>query len=235
MTESTKRALIVCAHDDDEVLGPGGTICKLVNSGAKVSTLIFATGNEGYSKLPDKDKIIGIRIAERLKAQKILGTSNYITRDYNDFCNLDCEDVYLQIIRTVRLVKPDIIFAHLSADYLAHRTLANVVPEAVWQAGWQVSMAEGDPWTVTRLYLFSILDLIEKPTHIIDISDVFGKKIEAMKAYHSQVSVVPEVLEGIEARARVYGAKIGVQYGEAFVRSNYTAIPLNDVNQLFIS
>jgi LmbE family N-acetylglucosaminyl deacetylase len=221
---SEKRALVICAHDDDEVIGPGGTIRKLTNAGVEVTTVIFATGNEGYRSLEQKGTIVAQRVKERAAAQKLLGTARCLAHEYHDYDNLDCEDAYHKVIQAVRLARPQAVFSHLAGDYLAHRTLAQVVPEAVWQAGWQCSLALGEPWAVDCLYRFPILELVAKPSHIVDITDTFEAKLEAMRAYRSQHEVVAGILTQIEAKARVYGSLAGVQYGEAFMRSQ--AIPV---------
>ena len=77
---------------------------------------------------------------------------------------------------------------------------------------------------MNRIYLFSILELIPKPSHIVDITRTMPAKIRAMKAYASQHKVVRGILDQIEAKARAYGSLIGARYGEAFVRSQ--AIPM---------
>ena len=69
-----RRALVLCAHDDDEVIGPGGTIRRLADAGVRVTTVIFANGNEGYLRLEERDTIVERRRGERAVAQKILGT-----------------------------------------------------------------------------------------------------------------------------------------------------------------
>lgn len=219
------RALVICAHDDDEVIGMGGTIRKLANAGVEVTTVVFATGNEGYASLAAKDTIVAQRVKERERAQLILGTGHCIAHRYRDFENFDREEVYREIMRAVRLARPEAVFSHLPTDYLAHRTLAQVVPEAVWQAGWRCSMELGEPWRVERIYLFPILELAPKPSHVVDITGTFKAKLEAMRAYVSQQAVVSGILDQIEAKARAYGSLIGVKYGEAFVRSQ--AIPIN--------
>jgi LmbE family N-acetylglucosaminyl deacetylase len=72
-----QRALNICCHPDDEVLGIGGTIKKLTNQGVEVNVLMFANGNEGYTKLEDKERIVEIRRMEREKVGRILGISRY--------------------------------------------------------------------------------------------------------------------------------------------------------------
>lgn len=235
MKTQDPRALIICAHDDDEVIGPGGTIRKLVNAGVKVTTLIFATGNEGYQRLEQKDTIVALRVKERAAAQKILGTTGCFAHSYGDFSNLDCEDVYGKVMRAVRQVRPHVVFSHLPTDYLAHRTLSKIVPEAVWQAGWQCSLELGEPWKVDRLYLFPILELIAKPSHIMDITDTLAAKLEAMRAYRSQHEVVPMILDQLEAKARAYGSLAGVKYGEAFIRSQAIPVVVGNATDLLES
>lgn len=223
-TTAQERALVICAHDDDEVIGPGGTIRALADAGVEVTTLVFATGNEGYQTLEQKDTIVALRAGERGAAQRILGTANCLSHDYHDFDHLDRESVYRQVMRAVRQVRPQVVFGHLPTDYLAHRTLSRLTPEAVWQAGWQCSLDLGEPWRVDRLYQFAILELIAKPSHVVDITATFDAKLEAMRAYASQHAVVANILDQMQAKARAYGSLIGCQYGEAFMRSQ--AIPL---------
>lgn len=223
-----ERILVLCAHDDDEVIGAGGTIRQLANTGAEVTTVIFATGNEGYLHLSQKESIVARRREERQQAQKILGTAHCISWDFPDFSNLDCESVYHKIMSAVRSVRPHLVFTHQSGDYLAHRTLARIAPEAIWQAGWQCSLELGSPWQVDRIYHFPILEMLPKPSHIIDITDTFEAKLEAMRAYASQHEVVAGILDQIEARARAWGAMAGIRYGEAFMRSQF--IPLTVAN-----
>jgi LmbE family N-acetylglucosaminyl deacetylase len=223
-----RRALVVCAHDDDEVIGPGGTIRKLVKAGVEVSTVIFAVGNEGYSRLADRDAIVEQRRRERAAAQKILGTARCIAWDYHDFDNLDCEGVYRKVISAVRAVRPHLVFTHLPTDYLAHRTLGRVVPEAVWQSGWICSLELGKPWKADKLYQFSVLEPIAKPSHVVDVTDAFQDKLRAMRAYRSQRIVVAGILDQIEAKARMYGSLIGVRYAEAFVRCRHIPVSVAD-------
>ena len=223
-----RRALVLCAHDDDEVIGPGGTIRRLADAGVHVTTVIFAEGNEGYLRLQDRDTIVERRVAERAEAQKILGTNACLAYDYRDFDDLQTESVYRRIMQAVRQARPHVVFTHLPTDYLAHRTLAAIAPEAIWQAGWQCSLELGEPWAVADIYQFSVLELIPKPSHIVDITATLPAKLAAMQAYGSQHEVVAGILDQIEAKARAYGSLVGVPYGEAFVKSSFIAKLVED-------
>ena len=59
-----RKILIFCAHPDDEAIALGGTIRKFADEGAEVTEVIFATGNEGYSRIEEKDRIMEIRAKE---------------------------------------------------------------------------------------------------------------------------------------------------------------------------
>jgi LmbE family N-acetylglucosaminyl deacetylase len=131
-------------------------------------------------------------------------------------------------MQAVRLTRPGVVFSHMIGDYLAHRTLARIVPEAVWQAGWRCSLDLGEPWQVNRLFQFPILELAAKPSHIVDVTAAFPAKLEAMQAYASQHRVVSGILDQIEAKARAYGSLIGVRYGEAFIRSQTIPVIVED-------
>lgn len=216
-----RRALVLCAHDDDEVIGPGGTIRRLADAGVHVTTVVFGNGNEGYLRLEDRDTIVAHRVTERIAAQKILGTAECFAYDYHDFENLQVENVYRLIMQAVRQARPHVIFTHLPTDYLAHRTLSAIAPEAIWQAGWQCSLELGEPWAVTEIYQFSVLELIPKPSHLVDITATFEAKLAAMRAYASQHEVVAGILDQIEAKARAYGSLVGVRYAEAFLKSGF--------------
>jgi LmbE family N-acetylglucosaminyl deacetylase len=64
------------------------------------------------------------------------------------------------------------------------------------------------------------------PSLVVDVSSVWERKMAAIKAYQSQFQAdakwsqtaisKPDFLRFIKARAIVFGAMIGVKYGEAF-------------------
>jgi len=216
---NAERALVICAHPDDEVLGLGGTIKKLTNQGTEVNVVMFANGNEGYSKLEDKDRIVDIRRKEREKVQQLLGIKHYETYDYNDFAIPADETTYKICLRAIRTYKPDIVFTHDWREYNTHKHVASVVSDAFWQAGWDCSLELGDPWKAQALYHFEVIDLLGDVSHIVDISDTFEDKMNAMRAYASQCDVVSGALQMIEGRALLRGAQAGLPYGEAFLKN----------------
>lgn len=211
-----ERALVICCHPDDEVLGIGGTIKKLTNEGTEVSVLMFANGNEGYTRMEDKEKIVDIRRKEREAVGQILGIRHYEAHDYGDFAIPADEVTYRMCIRAIRTYRPDVIFTHYWNEYRTHKAVASIAEEAFWQAGWTCSLDLGDPWKASALYHFEVIQLMPTVSTIVDITDTYEAKVKAMQAYASQCdSVVSGALQQIEGRALTRGAQVGVRYGEA--------------------
>jgi LmbE family N-acetylglucosaminyl deacetylase len=82
----------------------------------------------------------------------------------------------------------------------------------------------GKPYWVPKQYgYYSTYRLwYEKPSFIVDITDYWDKKIDAIKAYRSQnknmaSAKTVSLLEKVEITCRYLGHCIGTKYGEAFV------------------
>ncbi|MGI2297882.1 PIG-L deacetylase family protein [Paenibacillus sp. GXUN7292] len=228
-----ERALVICCHPDDEVLGIGGTIKKLTNQGTEVTVLMFANGNEGYTRLEDKDRIVEIRRQEREAVREILGIAHYEAYQYGDFA-IPADDVtYKMCMKAIRTYRPDIVFTHYWNEYRTHKAVASITEEAFWQAGWSCSLELGQPWKAAALYHFEVIQLMPKNSFVVDISDTYGDKVKAMQAYASQCdAVVSDALQQIEGRALTRGAQTGVKYGEALLLNTTVPGLITDVNQL---
>lgn len=220
---SVERALVICAHPDDEAIAMGGTIRKLANQGTEVTVLMFADGNEGYTDISDKDRIVAVRRKEREQAGAVLGVQHYEAYDYTDYGVPADQWTYKRCIEAIRRYRPQVIFTHYWAEYMAHRAVATVATEAWWQAGWHCSMELGEPWRASALFHFETIHPLPEVSDIVDISETFESKKQAMQAYASQHRVVSSVLRQIDGLATYRGALVGVPYGEAFVRSR--AVP----------
>ena len=93
------KILVIAAHPDDEVLGMGGTIKKLVKNNDKIKIVILATGiaarrstnfqnNTNYRINEKAKKIIEYQIKEirsqAKRAAKILGVNDIEFLDFPD-------------------------------------------------------------------------------------------------------------------------------------------------------
>ncbi|MFH0797659.1 MAG: PIG-L family deacetylase [Candidatus Omnitrophota bacterium] len=226
------KVLSLCGHLDDSVIAIGGTIRKIVNAGGEVSVVCFGNGSEGYSDLKDKEKIVEVFTREARISNEVLGVKNFECLGYGDFDVLANAETYKLAIKAIRKYQPDIIFTHYWKEYFQHRNTARLVTDAWWQAEWKASLALGEPWKAKKLYYFEVIHLLNRPTHIVDVTDTFEVKIKAWKTFACQQESLDQLAEQLEARARFYGSLIGVKYGEALKLSDYIPQAIRRVSEL---
>jgi len=226
------NVLVFCAHADDEVIALGGTLRKLADAGARIRRVMFSDGAEGYTRAEDKDTIVETRAHETARACEILGIGEAFNLHLLDW-NLKVDNAaYRAVIRHIREFEPDVVFTHSRADYNDHIAVGDVVTEAWFHAAIPCAMAEGPVWKLAPLYEFEVLQAIDHPSAIVDITDTYDAKVEAMKIYASQHDLVGGVFQMMEGRALERGALIGVKYGEAIRRSTYRPRAIRDVDTL---
>ncbi|MFJ8066642.1 PIG-L deacetylase family protein [Psychrobacillus sp. NPDC096426] len=208
-----ERVLVIAAHPDDELLGSGGTIKKLINNGFKVITVIMAKGRkEEEQKMQQKV----------LNANKYLGVEESIFLEYP---NLLLETFPLHVITKeieslVVKYEPSIIFTHHYGDinkdhqivFQAVLTAARPLPgkKAIELICFEtVSSSEWSHHTDDKSF---------KPNYYVDITDTITKKLEALQFYDVEMRPFPHPRSyiGVKHLAQVRGMTIGAEYAEAF-------------------
>lgn len=219
-----KRILIVCAHPDDEVLGCGGTIAKLVKRGCEAFTLILGEGitSRYLNKNTDNKEIkkeLNLLKKQAIRANEILGVKEVFFKNFpdNKFDSIDLLEIIKAIEEVKREVKPEIIFTHSRHDLNKDHRLTY---EAMLTAS-RPLVEE----TVRSIYSFEVLSSTEwnypqgfSPNLYFDIEETLEIKLEAMKAYSLELRRFPHPrsVEGIKIKASQRGMEIGLRYAEAF-------------------
>lgn len=222
----TLDVLVFAAHPDDAELSMGGTIAKFCNAGVKVGIVDLTKGELGTRGSID------IRKQEAARASEILKLSHRDNLGFKDG-TVKFNDEYLKaIIIKIRKYQPKIIFAPYSNDrHPDHIGASQLVKEAFFFSGLTKIETEDNERIQTPFRpqkLFYYMQTYEfKPSFIVDISETFETKMQAVWAYESQFhnpeSIEPETFisqpiftQFLEARAKYYGFKIGKSFGEAF-------------------
>lgn len=229
-----KKVLVLGAHLDDSIIAMGGTIAKMAKNGCEVNVFCFGNGDEAYT-VPGGGKDAVRRFKEGAAlAHKIVGAKNLECYDVGDF-EVDANaQFYRECIGAIRKYQPNVIFGHAKAEYFQHHGMAQMSLDAWNQARWSCSADYGTiPWTAERYFHFEINDLLENPSHIVDISDEFVIKMEAMEAFDPDGGLLGGWADEMEARARFYGSRIGVKYGEVFRQSFYLPEKVENTDQFF--
>ena len=222
-----KKILIAAAHPDDEILGCGGTISRLVNEGHKVYTLILGEGITSRDERRDRKKReeeIKELKKQINKANKIIGVKKVFTFDFPDnrFDSIPLLTIIKKVEKIKNQIKPDIIFTHFNNDLnIDHKKTY----EAVLTATRPIKNE-----TVKTIYSFEVLSSTEwkfpvtfSPNVFFDISKTIDKKIEAIKKYKNELHSFPHPrsVETILTNAKLWGSKSGMKYAEAFELVRY--------------
>ncbi|MFZ3074399.1 MAG: PIG-L deacetylase family protein [Minisyncoccales bacterium] len=209
------KILIIAPHPDDEVLGCGGTIKKCSQRGDEI---ILCIVTKAY--LPDwtQDFIDG-RPREIEKSNAILGISG--TRFLNfPSVMLDTipqKELNASISKVINGVKPEIIYVPNGGDLNKDHRLI-----------FEASLVAARPGEnrIKKILCYECPSETEwgqpikpfVPNVYSDITGFLNEKLEAMKAYKSELKNYPHPrsLETIEALAKKRGSEAGFEAAESF-------------------
>jgi bacillithiol biosynthesis deacetylase BshB1 len=229
--------LVIGAHPDDAEVGMGGTLCLLHRQGYRLGLLDLTRGELGSKGTPER------RRAEADAAATIFGAAFRRCLDLGDGHITDDIPTAQRLAALIRQCRPKLVFTHHGADrHPDHRGAHALVSRAVFQASLKTLDLGGVPFHVPdRLIFFPINEWLE-PSFVIDVTPVWSERLATLRAFESQF-VEPSALidhkyfgvsnyeASLEARARLYGQKIGVTFGEGFV--THDAVPVADPVQTF--
>lgn len=211
--------LVVVAHADDEILGPGATLASLVNQGHSVRALIMSTG-VGARKEPDS--------AHETKKTAAKAAARTLGLESSKICNFNDQRLdQLPRIELVQTIEHEA--SGMAVDYVLthHATDLNLDHRVVYES----VLTAFRPLPNTRcrgIFSFETPSASDysaflsgsafTPNVFVDVTDTFGKKLEALNHYASEMREWPHPrsYDGIEVMARSRGAMAGIKLAEAF-------------------
>ncbi|MDR1131600.1 MAG: PIG-L family deacetylase [Oscillospiraceae bacterium] len=210
-----KRALFIQPHPDDNEIGAGGLMAKLIAMGAEVWALTV-TDDRLVCPPEQWENGLSLRQREVLDAQDVLGVKHAGFLGFADKTPASAEELALAIVPVIRKLRPDAVFSvdpelpnechrdHIKVGYAARFA----VMDAVW-AHFPPGALHQDVWQTAILGQY----MTAAPNTIADITDVFEKKMAAISKHASQVST--ELFTVLELQAAYFGQRANVKYGEA--------------------
>lgn len=218
------KILVIAAHPDDEVYGMGGTIAKLSTNGCEVHVLIVTDGSTTqYKNSKNLMEIINDKREETQIANNILGVRKIHFGELPDMKldNTAHIEVNSVIEKTIREVKPEIVYTHFYGDVnLDHQCVYKSTLVAVRPIPGQL---------VKELYCYRVPSSTEwspqiplsifSPNVFVDISDYDYKKYEAIKAYKTEIRDFPHPrsVEYVKRCDCATGLKCGINSAEEFM------------------
>jgi len=221
--------LVLAAHPDDAELGCGGTILKHVAMGHKVGVIDLTRGELGTRGTPQT------REAEAADSAKILGLSVRENIGLPDGFFKNEREHQLEVVKAIRKYQPDIILANARYDrHPDHGRGADLAFEACFLSGLQKISTNQDPWRPKVLYHYIQSQLIT-PDFVVDVSDHWDKKMEAIRAFKTQFFdpnskepdtyiSSPAFMKLLESRGQEFGHAIGAKYGEGYTTRRFIGV-----------
>lgn len=201
-----ERVLAVAAHPDDIDFGASGTIATFVDAGIDVTYLLCTYGDQGGFDETPREQMPVLREAEQRAAAAAVGVTDVRFLDgYRDGWLEPSFDLQRDIVRVIRQVRPQRMlipsperwWERIHASHPDHLACGEAAIRAVYPAArnpfaWpELISDEGlEPWTVEETWLMAHHD----SPHAVDITDVFDRKVAALRAHTSQTGHLGERL-----------------------------------------
>ena len=231
--------LAIGAHPDDIELICGGTLIRAQMLGRRTGILDLSAGELGSRGTRD------IRAKEAERAAKVMGVSVRENLGLPDGGIVNTPETRAKIAVVIRRLRPSIIITHsLHGRHPDHPVVAQLARDGSFVAGLS-KIEAGFPVHRPRkvIHALSFREDNQKPTFVVDISESFEKKLEAVAAYSSQFGdavqageVYPNgepLADLMRHHAAHYGSLIRSRYGEPFYTTE--TMRVDDVSTLEVS
>lgn len=180
-----ENILFICAHNDDQIIGGGGTFAKYAKEGKTVKTVIFSYGEKSHPHLK-RNVIVETRINEAKESDRILGGKGLMFLGLNEgrfTKEIASKSIKEKIIDLIKQEKPTKIFTHSVDDphpdhQAVHKLMAVITNELKLK-----NVYTFDVWNPLKFLKRNV------PKLVVDITETFNKKIKAYEAHESQINL----------------------------------------------
>jgi bacillithiol biosynthesis deacetylase BshB1 len=245
--------LAIAAHRDDVEQTCGGTLLKMAQHGRRTGILDLTRGEMGTRGNAES------RAQEAAEAARILRVSWREALDIPDGRVENTWENRLKVARVIREQRPRVVILpywkgrhpdHYTASTLGYEAcfLAGLAKLDVARASSSAEQNDDDKSLLPHRpfkIIYATLYYDVRPTFVVDITELFEARFQALMAYKSQFSdqeagkdlfpAQAEIRARIEAMARFYGLLGGVTYAEPFLHKevglveDLTLIPVKSI------
>jgi bacillithiol biosynthesis deacetylase BshB1 len=226
----TLDILAIAVHPDDVELGCSGTLLMEKMHGKKTGVVDLTRGELGTRGTPE------LRAEEAAKSAAILQLDARENLGMADGFFRNDEAHQRLLIRAIRKYRPEIVLANAREDrHPDHGRAGHLITDACFLSGLRkIETVDSDglaqeEWRPKYVFHY-IQDRYAEPSFVYDISPVFEKKLQSIRAYSSQFHSSdytkdepqtyissPEFLNAIIGRHQMFGKMIGVPFAEGFI------------------
>ena len=247
MAEPTKLDILaIAAHPDDIEITCGGLLIKMVKRGKAAGALDLTRGEAGTHG--DEND----RAAEAAAAAKVMGLAYRHNLQIEDAAVEYNQANKIKIAEAIRATRPEVVvLPHWEQRHPDHAACSRLGYDACFLAGLMKLKAAGEPYRPRKIFYVSYFRNADY-SFLVDISDEFEQKCEAVAAYKSQFgssASLKDVVKGalnlydmissggknifspgvniydlMHSRSHVLGQLVGVRYAEAYTIKEHILI-----------
>lgn len=231
--------LAIAAHRDDVELVCGGTMIRAADNGYRTGVIDLTAGEMGTRGSAQ------LRGEEASRAASVLGLALRENLGLPDAGVTNTPEIRARLAVEIRKLRPTIVIAPaLNGRHPDHREAAQLVRDACFMAGIGKVAPEIAPHRPRKvIHATAYREDNVKPTFVVDVSDVFERKMEAIRCYGSQFDEATQAGEVypngeslydiVRHQAAHYGSLIRVRYGEPF--HTFETMSVDDIVTLGVS
>lgn len=184
--------LAIAAHPDDIEITAGGLMIKMARKGKKAGALDLTRGETGTFGTDDD------RAREAAEAARIMGLTYRGNLGLPDSALMPSQENRLKIAQVIRDTRPElVILPHWDQRHPDHRVTGEMAYDACFLAGLKKTPLSGEPHR-PRLIIYASYYRNFDFTYLVDISEEFDQKLEAIAAYRSQFDSSPRLPQAFE-------------------------------------
>lgn len=204
-----RKAMILVAHADDETLGAGGLIQKLLATGWDVDVVIMSDGTLTVRDTIEDNRGDAFVACKRLGLKKDPIFLGFADQKFDTYPLANLANAVLEL-----RLEPDLIVTHVDTDLnLDHRLVCDVA-KIVGRPKRKPIAILGSEIPNTSFWNGCIFP----SNYYVDISLEIDTKIEAFAAYRNELQPFPHPWsrEGLKLLSQYHGMQCGCPYAEAF-------------------
>jgi LmbE family N-acetylglucosaminyl deacetylase len=228
---TSQKILVILAHPDDPEFFCGATLARWIGAGHSVEYCVLTHGEKGGKSLETSpEDLAALREVEQKEAAKRLGVASVRFLNFKDgelFNGLKEREA---VTRVIRQVKPDIVVGCDPQNYFPrenainhpdHRAAGEIVLGAFFPSSGNVFyfsdqlVSEGlETHSPKELWL----SLTTQPNIVLDITEQWPRKINALCAHASQIGKQDDFISFMNKRHTPDSTDEAPRYEERFRR-----------------
>ncbi|HWA57585.1 MAG TPA: bacillithiol biosynthesis deacetylase BshB1 [Gemmatimonadales bacterium] len=214
--------LAIAAHRDDVELTCAGTLLKARDAGYSTGIIDLTAGESGTRGSAE------LRGEEARRAAEVLGVSERRNAGLPDAYLQNTDETRRVVVELIRHFAPRVVILPFPVGrHPDHRVASELGRDACFLSGLARYQAAGTPHRPHKiLYALAYREDPVKPTFVVDITDQFSRKMDAIRCYASQFDgaraageIFPtgqDLYALVETQNAHYGSLIRTRFGEPF-------------------